>query len=78
MKTRQYLIIRYGSNAANQSMCNRAPVGTVEASSQGEAVAKMVGVVTVYNNQYLEAVPASKARVSDWDGAAYADWMRNS
>jgi hypothetical protein len=36
-KLTSYLIYRHGSNTANQSMCNRAPVAIVEATSRDEA-----------------------------------------
>jgi protein-disulfide isomerase-like protein with CxxC motif len=88
VKKHEYLILRYGSNAANQHLCNRAAVAIVEAVSQAEARAKAYAgdviasesygydgqpTLTVYNNQHLEAIPRSKARASEWDAVLEAD-----
>jgi hypothetical protein len=102
MKTYEYLIVRHGSNAANQSMCQRLPVAIVRAASAAQAksfaeatgsehatkeqysaaVAAVVasaewsdgyGIlpsapsIRLYANQYLEAIPRSRARVSEWN-----------
>jgi hypothetical protein len=60
-----YLIYRHGSNAANQSMTPTAVVCSVEAKDQTEAVKLAADRVTVYNNQRLEAIPASKCSKED-------------
>ena len=89
MKTHEYLIVRHGSNAANQSMCSRAPVAICEATSREEAKSKALAgdviaatarcladdsrMVTVYNNQRLEAIPRSAARVSEWNAVCETD-----
>ncbi len=59
-KYTKYVVYRHGSNAANQSMCNKRIVGTIKATSRKEACKLMAGRVTVCHNQRLEAVPASK------------------
>lgn len=68
-----YLIVRHGSNASNQPMCNRAPICWVEAKSQAEAVriALEEEGVSCYVNQRLEAVPQS--RVTRADAAEVAE-----
>lgn len=55
-----YVVYRHGSNAANQSLCNKRIVGTVTAGNRGEACRLMARKVTVYCNQWLSAVPASR------------------
>ena len=82
MRSYVYAVYRYGSNAANQSRCNKMVVGTIEATSRAEACRLMADEVTVYHNQRLEAVPASKvgkterqiaAKLDAWRAAAAAD-----
>lgn len=62
-----YLIVRYGSNASNQPMCDRLPICWVEAKNQREAVRLAIEEedVSCYANQRLEAVPWSKASRAD-------------
>lgn len=75
---RTYLIIRHGANSANQPMTPRLPVALVEAKNRGEAEAtehdgdarspaflKLAPRVKVWANQRVEAVPLSRARVSE-------------
>ncbi len=79
----RYLIIRHGSNGANQSMREVAPVAIVEAKSREEATRTesdghcswlaLDERVTVYANQWLNAVPASRARIADMREADEAD-----
>ena len=76
----RYLVYRHGSNAANQSMRDTAPVAIVEAKSANEACAvesdpkptihssawlALNSDVTLYANQRVSAVPLSKARKAD-------------
>lgn len=58
----QYAIYRYGSNAANQHLCEKMIVAVVEAKNREAAVekAKRETAITVYNNQQLSAVPMSR------------------
>ncbi len=86
----QYLIYRYGSNAANQPMCNKEAVAIVEAKSkakatrrddsglnpEGDIVAAISDGVTVYANQSLEAVAESRASIRDWNYVLEQDAMR--
>ena len=65
MRNCVYVVYRYGSNAANQSRCNKRIVGTVKAGSRAEACRLMADEVTVYRNQWLSAVPASKVGKTD-------------
>ena len=60
-----YVVYRHGANAANQSGRNKSIVGTVTATSREEACERMASRVTVYNNQWLSAVPASKLGKAD-------------
>jgi len=65
-----YLIFRHGSNAANQSMTPVEAVAIVEAASPDSAKAIAADNVTVYANQYLEAVAESDlnaAQLKDWN-----------
>lgn len=63
----KYLIYRHGSNAANQSRINEMAIDIIEAKSQEAAKTIAAENHTVYNNQFLSAVPESKAKQSDWD-----------
>ena len=65
MRNYVYAVYRHGSNAANQSLCNKMLVGTIKAGSRKEACERMAAKVTVYNNQWLSAVPASKLGKAD-------------
>ncbi len=58
-----YVLIRHGSNSANQPMCDRAPVAIVTAANREAARREFTG--NVYANQYLEVVPLSRARRAD-------------
>ena len=61
----KYAIYRHGSNAANQSMCPKMLVGTIEATNRKEACKRMYDKVTVYNNQWLSAIPFSRLGKKD-------------
>jgi len=61
-----YVIIRHGSNAANQSMCQRAVVALVaQVKNREEALEEAMAYLTCYPNQHIELVPASKAKITD-------------
>ena len=60
MRNCVYVVYRHGSNAANQSACNKMIVGTIKASNRGEACRLMARKVMMYRNQWLSAVPASR------------------
>ncbi len=71
-----YIVRRHGSNAANQSMTQIAVVGSVEAKNRKEAREKFTEenpTVAVYNNQFLEFVPLSKATQEDQEAANECD-----
>lgn len=90
--TTKYLLIRYGANAANQSMCARMPVAIVDAPNRSEAertervdssphtsaFAYFAPEVDVWANQRLEAVPLSRAKRSDIREVEEAEQMRMS
>ena len=66
-----YIIYRRGSNAANQSLCDRAVVGIVEARGAENAVATAHAElgVTCYANQHLTAKLWSRASNVDREEA---------
>ena len=72
----RYIVVRYGSNAANQSMCNRAVLGTVDGKNREQAMEAATELGPVYNNQHLELIPSSRARIPDWNEAVEADTRR--
>ena len=61
----KYVVYRHGSNAANQHMCNKMIVGTIEARNRKEACRLMSEKVTVYRNQWLSAIPFSRLGKKD-------------
>lgn len=66
-----YGIYRNGSNATNQSMCERMLVAHVEAPNREAAVdaaheLEKIGRFTLYANQYLSVTPASKILDEEW------------
>lgn len=64
-RTFTYVVYRNGSNGANQSE-HRLAVGFYDAPNRDAACeAALADGITCYNNQYLDAVPASKAPASD-------------
>lgn len=69
-----YLIYRKGSNSANQPMkFGWVPVFCCEAISQDRAIkAALATGLTCYNNQILEARPASKCSKADCQAAGEA------
>jgi len=76
MRSYVYAVYRYGANAANQGACNKKIVGTIEATSRAEACKLMADKVTVYNNQWLSAVPFSRLGKAEQRLAAERDaWL---
>jgi hypothetical protein len=64
-----WLIYRHGSNAANQSMVQKAAIDVIEADDAWTAKEKAAERHTVYANQWLEAVPEEEADSDDWNAA---------
>lgn len=60
-----WVVVRHGSNAANQSMTPRAVVGTVTATNRVDAYAKAAQKFTAYSNQHIELIPESRANKED-------------
>lgn len=61
-----YLIIRHGSNAANQERCQRAVVAVVEqVENITEALVKASEYIFCYSGQRLEAIALSRASAKD-------------
>lgn len=71
-----YVILRHGSNSANQSMTEVMPLTIIRARSRDAAKKAAWELFTVYNNQFLEAIPESRASKQDWDTAAQEDGLR--
>lgn len=70
----RFIIVRHGSNAANQSMKNRKVLGTVEAADSDTAKAFAADRWTRYNNQHFEAIDmGGRTRKADRDEAAEQD-----
>ena len=61
MKKTKYVIIRSGSNSANQNRCNEAVVAVIVAENRAKAITEALAGLTVYPNQRLHAVPWSRA-----------------
>jgi hypothetical protein len=75
-----YVVYRVGSNAANQSMTHEMAIAVVSAPSR-EAACQAVrdgGEHTVYANQHLHAVPASKAPRADLEHLREREAMEQS
>lgn len=71
-----YIVLRHGSNKANQSMTQTAVIGSIEAKSREEARERFNDenpTVTVYANQHLGFVPQSKAKAWQIQEAGEAD-----
>ena len=78
-----YAILRTGSNAANQSMTHEAWVGIFRGEGRtaderrNDACRKAEeGGVSVYANQWLDALPWSRLSADDQQIAQEADWQR--
>ena len=61
MKKTKYVIIRSGSNSANQDRCNEAIVAVIAAENRAKAITEALTGLSVYPNQRLHAVPWSHA-----------------
>ena len=73
---KSYLIIRHGSNAANQSMTPSAAIAIVEAATAQEAKEIAAEDHTVYNNQYLEAIAEddlTEEQCEEWNEVSSRD-----
>lgn len=68
-----WVVVRRGSNAANQPMTPRAVVGTVSATNRADAYANAAQKFTVYNNQSIELIPWSRAKKEDLRAASEGD-----
>ncbi len=69
-----FIIVRHGSNAANQSMQFRKVLGTIEAADSQEAKEKASERWDCYNGQYFEAINlAGRTRKADREEAADED-----
>ena len=71
MRTTNYLIYRHGSNSANQSMTNKMAIAIMPAVSKDAAIWRAGAYHTVYGNQFLSAVPESKANREDWNAVSF-------
>lgn len=72
--TKTYIVVRHGSNAANQSMKPRKVLGTVEAESPNAARKIAAERHTCYANQRFELIDtAGPTRKEDREAASYAD-----
>ena len=68
-----YLILRHGSNGANQSMIQTMPVCFVEADNSDDAKNLALKKVTVYHNQQLEVLAEPEVDNDDWNNAVEED-----
>ena len=64
MKKTKYVILRSGSNSANQDRCNEAAVAVITAENRAEAITEALTGISVYANQRLRAIPWSRASAS--------------
>ena len=71
----QYIVIRHGSNAANQSMTPEMICGTVEAGTEEEGYAKAREEWTCYANQQFELRPASECSDEECNEAFEGDQL---
>jgi hypothetical protein len=66
---RQYIVVRHGSNRANQGMLQEMDIGIVEASDRDVArrrADKMFGHLC-YANQHLRVIAASRVSADRWN-----------
>jgi len=61
----KFIIVRHGSNAANQSMTLRKVLGVVIAANEDDARAAALDNFTFYNNQHVELIKATEASRGD-------------
>lgn len=72
-----YILVRHGSNSANQPMCPRAVIGMTDADSQGAAKQDTHGY-TLYQNQWIQAISWSRASRADREEAEQAEPLRQA
>lgn len=72
-KTPDFLIVRHGSNAANQGMCDRLPVAIVSAPTGKEACEKAAERINCYANQHLEWVAEKDVDADEWNAVLEND-----
>ena len=82
--TTRYLVVRVGSNAANQPMTHRDPVGIFDGRGNTAAIRRADAVaqaetsgVVVYANQTLIARPSARAAREDIWAAEEAQAVRD-
>lgn len=71
-----YVIFRHGSNAANQSMRQTAPVGTIVAKNPQDAMKGAFEIIHCYANQTLSVKNKTLVSVEDLNEAQEADELR--
>ena len=62
---RDYLVVRFGSNAYNQSMTNRKVCGWISAKNRKLALELAREEFSCYANQYFELIARSKVTKAD-------------
>lgn len=68
-----YLVIRHGSNGANQPMTQSMPICFVTASDADQARKLAAKRHTVYNNQFLQLVKEADCDPDEWNVAVEDD-----
>jgi hypothetical protein len=71
----RYVILRHGSNGANQHLTQTMVVGLIEARNRRAAVDAAADQWTCYNNQYFDPIPWSRAPQWQRDAAEEADQL---
>jgi hypothetical protein len=63
----KFIVVRHGSNSANQPMRHRAVIGVIVAKDEEQAteVAEAQPSFKCYNNQHLELIQAKDASRAD-------------
>ena len=75
---KSFIVVRHGSNGANQPMTNRAVLGTISAETRSDAVWSAHNTWTFYSNQHIELIGLSgRAKRSDREAAAEMDAIRS-
>jgi hypothetical protein len=75
----EYLVYRYGANTLNQPMRHQLPLCVVAAGSRAEALKVAESYHQLYHNQFLEAVPVSRAKRKHLDEVFVKScWRYNS
>ena len=62
---RDYLVVRFGANSANQSMTDRKVCGWVSAKNRKLALELAREEFSCYANQYFELIASSKVSKAD-------------